>query len=293
MATSETVSVKSIVQDATNCTIPWSEVAPDGIDEWFTLFAKAKGTCLEWFKEVVGLKRAASAPSMKRLLQCNDGSHWYETKGNANKRVGVPSAALALSCFTQLESFLRNVMPRLVANNNGLLHRFLILLPATAPVALSTRMDNSKILRNFNLSSFDRIYDKIYAKHNTGDQVKYSLSHEALDVNVRHMGENIPLEGAARATNSKDDKNIIRLAAVMHVLFSVINQALYQRNDDIPKKIPTCTMNAADLLFQATSKSNGPGTGKIKLSKLMRALKTQKVIIHHFFSFIDTVFLNF
>ena len=60
--------------------------------------------CLEWFKEVVGLKRAASAPSMKRLLQCYDGSYWYETKGNANKRVGVPSAALALSCFTQPES---------------------------------------------------------------------------------------------------------------------------------------------------------------------------------------------
>ena len=83
-------------------------------------------------------------------------------------------------------------MPRLVDNNNGLLDRFLILLPATAPVALSTRMDNSKSLRNSNLSSFDRIYDKIYAKHNTGDQVKYSLSHEALDVYVRHMDENIP-----------------------------------------------------------------------------------------------------
>ena len=88
--------------------------------------------------------------------------------------------------------WLRNVMPRLVDNNNGLLDRFLILLPATAPVALSTRMDNSKSLRNSNLSSFDRIYDKIYAKHNTGDQVKYSLSHEALDVYVRHMDENIP-----------------------------------------------------------------------------------------------------
>lgn len=139
-------------------------------------------------------------------------------------------------------------MPRLVANNNGLLDRFLILLPATTPVALSTRMDNSKILRYSNLSSFDRIYDKIYAKHNTGDQVQYSLSHEALDVYVRHMGENIPQEGAARAANSKDDNNIIRLAAVMHVLFSVMNQALNQRNDDIPKKIPTSTMNAAIAL---------------------------------------------
>lgn len=282
MASSTTVSVESIVQDAKNCIIPWNEVASDEIEQWLTLFAKVKGTCkefilascfptvsalmgntvveifedyeeqvniymlalggpstgktqshkhcvtkpilhslegkvrgellledatskglckfffrsvnrvalcaidecLKWFKEVVGLKRGASAPSMKRLLQCYDGCHWYETKGNSNKRVGVLSAALALSCFTQPESFLRSVMPRLVANKNGLLDRFLISLPATIPVALSTRMENSRTLKNSNLSSFGRIYDKICGKHNTGDQVKYSLSDEALDVYV-------------------------------------------------------------------------------------------------------------
>ncbi|RMX54839.1 hypothetical protein pdam_00011145 [Pocillopora damicornis] len=55
---------------------------------------------------VLEFKTSASAPAMKRLLQCYDGSHWYETKGNTNKRVGVPSAALALSCFTQPHPFL-------------------------------------------------------------------------------------------------------------------------------------------------------------------------------------------
>lgn len=186
---------------------------------------------------------------MKRLLQCYDGCHWYETKGNSNKRVGVLSAALALSCFTQPESFLRSVMPRLVANKNGLLDRFLISLPATAPVALSTRMENSRTLKNSNLSSFGRIYDKICGKHNTGDQVKYSLSDEALDVYVRHMGERYnSQEGAAGAANSKDDKNIVRLAAVMHVLFKVMEHALNQRTDDIPRKIRARTMNAAIAL---------------------------------------------
>ena len=48
MASSETVSVESIVQDAKNCMIPWNEVAPDEIDQWLTLFAKAKGTCKEF-----------------------------------------------------------------------------------------------------------------------------------------------------------------------------------------------------------------------------------------------------
>ena len=110
-------------------------------------------------------------------------------------------------------------------------------------------MENSRILKNSNLSSFDRIYDKIYGEHNTGDQVKYSFSDEALHVYVRHMDESDnSQEGAAGAANSKDDKNIVRLAAVMHVLFTVMKHALNQRTDAIPRKIPGSTMNAAIAL---------------------------------------------
>lgn len=204
--------------------------------------------CQEWFKEVVGFKGNASAPSMKRLLQCYDGSRWYEVKGNTNKRVGVPSAALALSCFTQSDAFLRSIMPRLVANNNGLLDRFRICMPSTAPVSISERMESSRNLRNANLSSFERLYEKIYAKHNTGDKVKYCLSQEALDVYVTHMGDSYSQEGTATSGHSKDDKNIIQLAAVMHLLYSVMEQALNQRTEDIPNKIPVHTLNEAIAL---------------------------------------------
>lgn len=48
MASSEAVSVESFLQDAINCMIPWKEVAPDEIDQWFALFAKAKGTCKDF-----------------------------------------------------------------------------------------------------------------------------------------------------------------------------------------------------------------------------------------------------
>lgn len=185
---------------------------------------------------------------MKRLLQCYDGSRWYEAKGNTNKRVGVLSAALALSCFTQSDAFLKSIMPRLVANNNGLLDRFLICMPSTAPVSISERMESSRNLRNANLSSFKRLYEKIYAKHNTGDKVKYCLSQEALDVYVTHMGDSYSQEGTATSGHSKDDKNIIRLAAVMHLLYSVMEQALNQRTKDIPNKIPVRTLNEAIAL---------------------------------------------
>ena len=95
----------------------------------------------------------------------------------------------------------------------------------------------SRNLRNTNLSSFERLYDRIYAKHNTGDRVKYCLSREALDVYASHMDDNQTQQGEAANGHSKDDKNIIRLVAVMHVLYTVIDQALNQRTDDISKKI--------------------------------------------------------
>lgn len=204
--------------------------------------------CQEWFKEVVGFKSSASAPSMKRLLQCYDGSHWYEAKGNTNKRVGVPSADLAFLCFTQPDAFLKFIMPRMVANDNGLLDRFLISLPSTAPVSISARMEGSRNLRNTNLTSFERLYERPYAKHNTADRVKYGLSQEALHVYIRHMSDSESQAVTATSGHSKDDKNIIRLAAVMHVLYSVMEEALNQRTEDIPSKISERTLNEAIAL---------------------------------------------
>ena len=166
--------------------------------------------CEEWFKEVLGFKSSASAPTMKQLLQCYDGSHWYEAKENTNKRVGVPSVALALLCFTQPDAFLKFIMLRMVANDNGLLDRFLISLPSTAPMSISARMEGSRKLRNTNLTSFERLYERIYAKHNTADRVKYGLSQEALDVYIRHMSDSKSQAVTSTSGHSKDDKNIIR-----------------------------------------------------------------------------------
>lgn len=53
-------------------------------------------------------------------------------KWNTNKRVWVPSAALALSCLTQPYPFPRYVMPKLLASDDGLLDGFLICLPSIA-----------------------------------------------------------------------------------------------------------------------------------------------------------------
>ena len=204
--------------------------------------------CHEWFKTVVGYKSTSSAPSMKRLLQCYDGSHWYENKGNTNKRMGVPSAALALTCFTQPAAFLLMVMPKLVSNSNGLLDRFLLCLPLIKSATISERIEASKKLKETNLTSLDKLYERVYAKHNSSDKVIYSLEEEALDIYVRHNENNL----SSDSSEAKNDKNIIRLAAIVHVFFNVLEQALDQRVQEISAKISAQTMTAAKL--QRTSK---------------------------------------
>ena len=202
--------------------------------------------CHEWFKTVVGYKSTSSAPSMKRLLQCYDGSHWYENKGNTNKRTGVPSAALALTCFTQPDAFLRTVMPKLVSNSNRLLDRFLLCLPLVKSATISERIEASKKLKETNLTSLEKLYERIYAKHNNSDKVIYSLEEEALEIYVRHSQNNLSSDSSEG--NAKNDKNIIRLVAIIHVFFNVLEQALDQRVQEVSTKISAQTLTAAIAL---------------------------------------------
>ena len=223
------------------------DASSNGLFRFFTrstdrVAISAIDECQDWFREVLGMKGSSTAPSMKRLLQCYDGSHWYETKGNSNKRIGVSSAALALSCFTQPDAFLKSIMPRMVANDNGLLDRFLICIPPTEPTSLETRRDSSAELKDTNLSSFDRIYEQIFSTHRKADKVKYELSAEALDIYVKHVGESNCGNGKG---NTKDEKNIVRIAAVIHVLFTLIDQALSKTTGVVPVQINRHVINAA------------------------------------------------
>ena len=183
---------------------------------------------------------------MKHLLQCYDGSHWYENRGNSNKRTGVPSAALALTCFTQPDAFLRTVMPKLVSNSNGLLDRFLLCLPLVKSATMSERIEASKKLRETNLTSLEKLYERIYAKHNNSDKVIYSLEEEALEIYVFHSQNNLSSDSSEG--NAKNDKNIIRLAAIIHVFFNALEQALDQRVQEVSTKISAQTLTAAIAL---------------------------------------------
>ena len=52
----------------------------------------------------------------------------------------------------------------------------------------------------------------------------------------------------ASSGHSKDDKNIIWVAAVRQMLYSVVEKALKQRTEDTPSKISERTLNKAIAL---------------------------------------------
>ena len=164
--------------------------------------------------------------------------------------MGVPSAALALSCFTQPNAFLRLVMPKLVSNSNGLLDRFLVCLPSAKSAPISERIEASKKLKETNLTSLEKLYERIYAKHNNSDNVVYSLEEEALDIYVRHSQNNQINQSTQNGAdgNAKNDKNTIQLAAIIHVFFNILEQALDQRVQEVPIKISVQTLTAAIAL---------------------------------------------
>ena len=109
------------------------------------------------------------------------------------------------------------------------------------------RIEASKKLKETNLTSLEKLYERIYAKHNNSDNVVYSLEEEALDIYVRHSQNNqSPQDGADG--NAKNDKNIIRLAAIIHVFFDILEQALDQRVQEVPIKISARTLTAAIAL---------------------------------------------
>ena len=127
-----------------------------------------------------------------------------------------------------------------------MLDRFLICIPPTEPTSLETRRDSSAELKASNLSSFDHIYEQIFAIHRKADKIKYELSAEALDIYVKHVGENNNGNGrGASSGNTKDEKNIACIAAAIHVLFTLIDQVWRKATGVVPQQINRHVLNAA------------------------------------------------
>ena len=103
--------------------------------------------------------------------------------------------------------------------------------------------NSSAELKALNLSSFHRIYEQIFTTHRKAEKIKYELSAEALDIYVKHVGEGNNGNGrGASSGNMKDEKkNIACNPAVIHVLFTLIDQTI----GVVPQQINRNTLKAA------------------------------------------------
>ena len=63
---------------------------------------------------------------MERMRNVMMEIFWFVLKGNKGKRVGVPSAKLAMLALITPHQFLENVWPKIVGAKNGLSDRILL-----------------------------------------------------------------------------------------------------------------------------------------------------------------------
>ena len=69
----------------------------------------------------------SSTLNIDRLCKLYDVDYYYQVKGSKVKRVGALSAKASLSCFTLPRRFLKEMWPKILNCENGLVDRILIL----------------------------------------------------------------------------------------------------------------------------------------------------------------------
>ena len=203
--------------------------------------------------------------SMERLCKCYDGDFWFVLKGNKGKRVGVPSAKLAMLAFTTPHQFLENVWPKIMGAQNGLSDRILLFYQKReGEVDLEEMSMQCELLADYNVKSFGDVFEKIYIEHNGQVPVQYKLNAKELFFKCSKPIEDAPLsQGAATggsivcAPNSKKTKNTLRVALSMHILYHRLSKVLSLESGPTPLQINASTMQMAIALVEALETIKG------------------------------------
>lgn len=182
--------------------------------------------------------------SMERLCKLYDGDHWLSLKGSQGKRVGVMTANLSFVSFTTPTLFLKEVWPKILATENGLADRMLIMYAKRCVVPLDHMEATTLQLTNFNLRNLKSVYEAVYNEHHPVQKV-YTLSEGAKEVFYAYDSK-LKLESESSKSNAtKLTKHALKLSLVLHVLWHRIGQALAIQSNPTPEEIPEETMNRA------------------------------------------------
>ena len=103
------------------------------------------------------------------------------------------------------------------------------------------------------------VYENIYVEHHSNGSKQYKLSTSAKEsfkagTEEKKMSSQ---SGSNASSDSKCNKNVLRIALVLHVLWHRIGMALQMKVDTTPATISDATMNMALVLHESLSTFSG------------------------------------
>ena len=188
---------------------------------------------------------------MERLCKCYDGDCWFILKGNKGKRSGVPSARASMLAFTTPRQFFAKAWPRIIDADNGLADRILFMFQNKVERDLEEMAGLAELLEDQSMTSLNGVLEQIFAEHSNDDTVKYSLSASAREAFFKFSKAPETVTPSQSSTpgvkqsSSKRNKEVLRVALNMHVLYERLRKALAHQTGPTDRTISLVTMNMA------------------------------------------------
>jgi hypothetical protein len=175
-------------------------------------------------------------------------------KGTKGKRSGISEACCSFLALCTAKEFLESIWPVAIVAKNGL-HILLYYKSESYRATLSDVGENLNKLReeHGSLQNLNGVFEDIYTRH-WGSSIKYTLSNEAKEIYIKHVDQAIPSQESntrnSSSCNHKVQRNILKVALNLHVLYNRITNVLDGQSNQIPVRISVHTMNNAIVLIK-------------------------------------------
>lgn len=211
----------------------------------------------EFLRRTILNKGRKGLLEMSRLCKLYDGDSWFMIKGSQGKRKGVKEARCAFLALCTAKEFLQEIWPKAISAQNGFPDRILFMYqPECEKISLTDVGNNlTKLTEEFSaLQSPNGVFEDIYVRHSGTNQIKYTLAVEAREMFVKHIDEIIPSQSNQARFQSqcshKTDRNILKIALNLHVLYDRISKVLNGQAGPVPAEVSADNMGYAIALVE-------------------------------------------
>lgn len=163
----------------------------------------------------------------------------------------MPSARASMLAFTTPRQFFAKAWPRIIDADNGLADRIMFMFQKKMERDLEEMAGLAEQLEAFSVTSLNVVLEQIFVEHNNDETVKYSLSASAREAFFKFSKAPETVTPSQNSTpevkqpSSKRNKQVLRVAINMHVLYERLRKALAHQTGPTDRTISLVTMNMA------------------------------------------------